>query len=1598
MKLKQFYRYVFVFLLSVFVFTGCGSDNGGGAFDANGEPTGSSSVEKITIKGKVVDDPIEDATIEVYDANQIFIEKFKNTSDENGNFSIDVNKKYSLPLLLKVTDGEINGTKFDDVMYGVCFEKSCNITPITTTLSLSFIANLTSSKKEDFAKFASDYLGISDWQSISQDEIVNFRKYMKDNEQGLEYIASSIANDIADGYIDNVSFKTVFPNAKFREDKSSNFEIDKEAIENVANRNLKLVNLVTGEESEIDGTVSYKSYGLELALVEKLEYELYDGTPKTKLDIVYLPFEPYSETKLDSYSTIFNLVFKDLILSTLNSETKKKLIEVVLNKYNKELENTKKMHLLYVNEGDMHLRDFETSIKKLQALLKSENINTNAAIEHNSDVSRSLKKINNNIDRSMTRSTYQDTFNEKINFGGISVEHTSSNTFNIRNILPMYWGLTSLDGYNAYNEKAGDNFFNLSTIPETFQHNLINASSGGGIGLGAAVVWEKVFGNKLAGNNTPMNCEEFDGALCDGSKLYADQTGKYVFYKRMGFDSLQGILNVIDAIKNVIGGIPAAKPDAIKKMLDKAKKADKIAEGIADTAVSISMLTDVTVDILDMLANASSSLTEEEKGEIQEIIGNYKNVKGNIDELISLLSSFSLDRDGIENNKYEKLLDGNAMKKLFEVAGIKKYVDFSTLFTLPTVAKTKKQKAIMILESLVLYIGLGDQEIFEKEYDGLDKGSYFVDDSLLHQIFFTVNKLATGKKTVSRRAYADTLVKNGYLQSGKTTRYALDKASSRIISFLFNGKNLSVLKGGKLAKISNSFQTLLKKLKADFSFLKFVTKTGDAISHINWQDGVKMITHNILIPMWYSALDNVGTEFRGFAVDAITNGLIKFATPYGISSVVVKGGNELAGKVIAMTAYPNKIAFELETKENGTIDFKTSVPVVINFESGIVLPWRDKDKIKRDAFLKADTDAPYVVVTKEKKSNQSYFLPSHRVNFGTTKDLLESYLDNYIDESKFLEVHWNEKICDDSAIKDSSIDINKCSIFTNGDGLTNDLSGSYTGEELDNDYSYVEDEFIKNSSGHASLDYVDILSKKLCEDATTGDWRCSDEDSSGFMFVYNKTRGIFVDVVKQQIYGAKSSVKSAVDSPEQYTTLFKIADLSKIKLDIKTEEDKVILTNGSDIPLSLIVINSSSAKSFSSYKTYDKLLKAKEAIEITYEELEKYIGNKDGSMDIDILVMDSILDSYKKFMKHSRLIDTLQMMAINAKYSSLETFVNEYSKNNLYSFIKKEHISLEKVNHRPTIEPIEIIGDKQPAPAEVTFNIKATDEDDDALECWIKYTKDSEAVKLDSCEESVKHTYTKDGNYQIELIAKDANGLEATYFDTVRMFNKNLDVVMLVDLSSSYSDDLSTFRARSQEIVDAIKTKLPDYDLKIGITSFDDYPINPYGSSGDYAFKKELDLTHDISTFKSKLNELRVYGGGDGPEAQLEGIYQTIKEITWDDNAQKIILFFTDASFHDKDKYSEDSSYPGHGSTETKELIDDEGVYIIGLASGRMTEDMEQISDFEALMSSNSSEVVDKILEELSVFSTDKISSKMYRKRSLAMKVYSRDEYLGEEN
>jgi hypothetical protein len=70
-----------------------------------------------------------------------------------------------------------------------------------------------------------------------------------------------------------------------------------------------------------------------------------------------------------------------------------------------------------------------------------------------------------------------------------------------------------------------------------------------------------------------------------------------------------------------------------------------------------------------------------------------------------------------------------------------------------------------------------------------------------------------------------------------------------------------------------------------------------------------------------------------------------------------------------------------------------------------------------------------------------------------------------------------------------------------------------------------------------------------------------------------------------------------------------------------------------------------------------------------------------------------------------------------------------------------------------------------------------------------------------------------------------------------------VDVMFIVDLSSSYADDLSNFQAQARGIISALKASNPG--IRFGLARFEDYPIPPFGSAGDKAYERLVDLTSD---------------------------------------------------------------------------------------------------------------------------------------------------------
>ena len=126
-----------------------------------------------------------------------------------------------------------------------------------------------------------------------------------------------------------------------------------------------------------------------------------------------------------------------------------------------------------------------------------------------------------------------------------------------------------------------------------------------------------------------------------------------------------------------------------------------------------------------------------------------------------------------------------------------------------------------------------------------------------------------------------------------------------------------------------------------------------------------------------------------------------------------------------------------------------------------------------------------------------------------------------------------------------------------------------------------------------------------------------------------------------------------------------------------------------------------------------------------------------------------------------------------------------------------------------------------------------------------------------------------------------------------------LEMVLLEDLSGSFGDDVSTVRGLADDLIAAVSGLATDVEL--GLASFIDKPISPFGSTSDHEYQTELALTSDYDAWKAALDGLVLGSGSDGPESQLTGLMQTAlrtAEVGWSSDALKVVVLATDAVPH----------------------------------------------------------------------------------------------------
>lgn len=223
-----------------------------------------------------------------------------------------------------------------------------------------------------------------------------------------------------------------------------------------------------------------------------------------------------------------------------------------------------------------------------------------------------------------------------------------------------------------------------------------------------------------------------------------------------------------------------------------------------------------------------------------------------------------------------------------------------------------------------------------------------------------------------------------------------------------------------------------------------------------------------------------------------------------------------------------------------------------------------------------------------------------------------------------------------------------------------------------------------------------------------------------------------------------------------------------------------------------------------------------------------------------------------------------------------------------------------------------------------------------------------------------------------------------------------LDLVLDVDLSGSYGDDIETIKGLKSAIFTGVTTAVPD--AQFGLTTFVDYPFSPWGSlgSGDYAYQLDQDLTATQATWEAAVDAMATKYGGDEPESQLESLYQaatgagrdingdTILDpgdvpsglgVSFRPDATKVIALTTDASMHVAGDPGDSFPYPGPSYAETVAALTAAGIKVVAIkapGSGTQMDDLATDTGGAVVTTGSSSdEIVTAILAGLEALTFD---------------------------
>lgn len=128
-----------------------------------------------------------------------------------------------------------------------------------------------------------------------------------------------------------------------------------------------------------------------------------------------------------------------------------------------------------------------------------------------------------------------------------------------------------------------------------------------------------------------------------------------------------------------------------------------------------------------------------------------------------------------------------------------------------------------------------------------------------------------------------------------------------------------------------------------------------------------------------------------------------------------------------------------------------------------------------------------------------------------------------------------------------------------------------------------------------------------------------------------------------------------------------------------------------------------------------------------------------------------------------------------------------------------------------------------------------------------------------------------------------------------------LEIVLLQDVSEDFGCQLGQIQASTLQVFSSIKELYPR--ARLGLGSFSDKPVSPYGSASkfDYPYATNHPLSIDQNGLQSALDNLVIVDGKDKKNSQLVALLNAAatEDMEWTDNARHVIIVVTNSPFHE---------------------------------------------------------------------------------------------------